>query len=359
MHMKKTNTLEKIITPIMALVAASLLASPAPADEETKKAEDPPTMQEARARFTAADNKLNAIWPVIKKECPPGEWKRTLQKQREWIHVRDYRATGYSEQWDREDPAFWDRSASITDERIASLKDTLAYFRDEKSTKPTKSTMAQAKAKFAAAEHKLNTVWPRLQAEAREDAQDILLKNQRRWIDYREFRAGGYLEENKKDDPRFWSYAASITDGRTALLKDWTECLKAPYEENWTGLYCDTLGEDEIQMVHIGNKVLFMIYIIQGPTYHIGNIWGTAEVNDNMARYTDNDPDYPDSPAWLTFIRYVDEAERMQVIETNAGRHRGVRCRFDGHYIRVRGLSKKEQDTVIAEIGEVREMDEE
>jgi uncharacterized protein YecT (DUF1311 family) len=346
MHMKKTNTLKNHITLIVAL-ASAVFVFPAPADEETKKAEDPLTMQEARARFTAADDNLNAIWQDIKKECPPKEWKRELEEQREWFHVRDYRATGYLEQWDREDPAFWDRATSITDERIARLKGTLANFRDEAPT------MAQAMAKFAAAERKLNTVWPRLKAEAREDARDILLESQRRWIDYREFRAGGYLKENKKDDPRFWSYAASITDGRTALLRGWMEYLKAPYEESWTGLYCDSLGEDEIQMVHIGNKVWFTISIRQGPTYHIGKIWDTAEVNVNMARYTDNNSD---SPAWLTFIRHADRAERMQVIETNAHGHRGVRCRFNGHYIRVRGLSKLEQDAVIAEIKEVREM---
>ncbi len=346
MHMNKTNKLEKIITILVTLNTAVLVAS---ADQEIQESENTLTMQEAKARFTTADDKLNAIWPIIKKECPPREWKRELEGQREWIHVRDYRATGYSEQWDQDDPEFWDRAASITDERVARLNDTLSYFRDEKPT------MAEAKAEFAAAQRKLDEAWPRLLAVAREGAEEILLKNQRKWIDYREFRAGGYLEENKKDDPRFWSYAASITTARTALLKDWAECIQAPYDKDWTGLYCDTLGEDEIQMVHIGNKVWFKISIIQGPTYHIGKIWDTAEVNVNMARYTDNNSD---SPAWLTFIRYVDEAEHMQVIETNADGHRGVRCRFDGHYIRVRGLSKKEKDAVIADITEAHEVDE-
>lgn len=216
-------------------------------------------------------------------------------------------------------------------------------------------TLAEAKTAFAKADRALNQAWSAAKAAAAEESRERRLTvSQREWLDFREERAREESErageKDAKRSPIYHSIAAELTDARTEWLRARTRSEET--EEKLTGTWVDSYG-GTLQVVQQEQRLLFLIHVVRGPTYHTGSVAGIASWNQPLGWWSDKGlvPDKTEE----SNLAFVERDRCLEVIGANTLHYHGARAYFDGVYCKVGPLGEKEQAEVIkaAESGDV------
>lgn len=167
---------------------------------------------------------------------------------------------------------------------------------------------------------------------------------QRKWIDYREYRAkaaavfdGGAQEGKEKQNPEYWNSAGAITEVRTEIINALVNTDKFADRE-WQGTWIDGKGGTIRITENEDGSILFLAECVRGPTYHTGSIDGTARVNGRTARFSIKE-DVAEKETWLTFLK---REKKLELVSENAQYYCGARAYFDGEYVRVANLNPEE-----------------
>ncbi len=197
------------------------------------------------------------------------------------------------------------------------------------------------RAAYENADAEMNAVWKTLKGKL--DAAEFaeLQEGQRQWLEYRDYMAewNADAEAKEKGDAAVWASmgfletATGVTEARAEYLKAFRG--EAPDSEVWAGEWVDSYG-GRLQVEAKEGGLAFALSVVRGPTFHLGDISGRAEVNGSLARYTDkaDDPEKvkADGETWLNFAR---EGRFLVVVGVNTQYYHGARAYFDGKYVRV------------------------
>lgn len=210
-------------------------------------------------------------------------------------------------------------------------------------------TLDQAKAAFAKADATLNATYQRAKTSMEEWAFAELQQDQREWIENRDHRAemaaayDGQAEEGKeKLTVEYWTTLDILTAERTRIVNGWINHDKFAHE--WEGVWLDGDGGLLRIMQNEAGKFVFVLDVVRGPTYHVGNIGGAANWNGSTARFT-TESLVDDTETWLTFIK---RGVKLEVIGENTSGHHGARAYFDGSYVRVSELSETDRKEILS-----------
>jgi uncharacterized protein YecT (DUF1311 family) len=216
-------------------------------------------------------------------------------------------------------------------------------------------TLAEAKAEFAKADRELNQAWSAAKAAVSGRELAVLTQSQRDWLDFRDGRA---REESDRSGDKgrgaIWhTTAADLTQSRAEWLRGRAATAKKPLE-TLTGLWIDSYG-GTMQLVQQDKRLLFLIDVVRGATYHTGGVTGVASWNERVGWWSDKgvDPEKTDE----SNLAFVDRDGCVEVIGANTGHYHGARAYFDGVYAKVGGLDAKTEAELIkaAESGELPE----
>ena len=207
--------------------------------------------------------------------------------------------------------------------------------------------LARAKADFADADRQLNDEYQLTRKALRDSDFEALRDQQRDWLKYRDERSleavrydqRSIPEGQEKSTAHYWQMMADLTRNRTEMVRGWRD-IRA--DKPLTGRYSDDYG-GTILLVEKDDRLYFAIDVVRGPTYHLGRISGSAQINGYLARYTDNARD-KDEETWVTFIT---GGRRLKVMTVNAQYYHGARAYFDGDYLRVDDLTDEQKQAVL------------
>lgn len=215
-------------------------------------------------------------------------------------------------------------------------------------------SLEEAKAAYEQADKDLNGVYQLAKAELPERAFEDLKTKQRGWIRYRDFFSDEVL---RRDDPvlaeadltqevDYWQRMSGITQERTAILRAIIAAYRGE-EKPLGGRWIDGFG-GYLDIVEQDGQVAFEIDVVRGPTHHLGNIAGIAEVNGQLVRFNDGGEDdgkgYIRKPAWVTFLKRTDH---LELITAGAQYYCGARAYFDNDYYRVGDLTDEDRKRVL------------
>ena len=210
-------------------------------------------------------------------------------------------------------------------------------------------TLDQAKASFAKADATLNATYQRAKTSMEEWAFAELQQDQREWIENRDQRAemaaaydGGAEEGKEKLAVEYWTTLDILTAERTRIVNGWINHDK--FAHDWEGVWLDGDGGLLRIMQNEAGKFVFVLDVVRGPTYHVGNIGGTASWNGSTARFT-TESLVDETETWLTFIK---RGIKLEVIGENTSGHHGARAYFDGDYVRVSELSETDRKEILS-----------
>lgn len=218
-------------------------------------------------------------------------------------------------------------------------------------------TLAEAKAAFAKADRALNQAWSAAKAAMSGRALEELTQSQRGWLEYRDYQAGHASTAAGEKDPKrsaIWHTAAAhLTDSRAEWLRGRTATAKEQ-PESLTGEWIDSYG-GAMRLVQQDRRVLFIINVVRGPTYHLGGVAGVAAWNERIGWWSDKGTD--PGKVEESNLAFVDRDGCIEVIGANTSHYHGARAYFDGVYCKTRELDEKEKAEVTkaAESGEVPE----
>lgn len=189
----------------------------------------------------------------------------------------------------------------------------------------------RAKGRFTAADTLLNSTYQTVLADAGKKA-GSLRELQRDWITYRDHMAEFGHAENREAALAYWDAMLELTITRIQFLplfngKDVPKGL--------AGIYTDGhFGELELEEKG-GDAVDFSISVIRGPSYHTGELSGTARRKSSRMFYKEEVvPGEDREPAELTFT-FMD-GHIIKIEGKNTGHHHGARAYFDGTYYKSR-----------------------
>ncbi len=210
-------------------------------------------------------------------------------------------------------------------------------------------TLAQAKAKFAAADKALNEAYAKAKASLPDGVFAELQQDQREWITYRDGRSaeaaaydGGAEEGKERENVEYWRSLADLTGERTAILGGWMKWDSFAHE--WEGVWTDGHGGTLSILQSGAGEFRFVLDVVRGPTYHLGHIGGLAKWNGNTARFT-ADEITAEGETWLTFVK---RGLKLEVIAENASGYHGARAYFDGHYLRIAELTEEDRRNILS-----------
>ena len=196
--------------------------------------------------------------------------------------------------------------------------------------------ISRAQARFTAADTVLNATYQTVRADAGKKAA-ALRKLQRDWIGYRDHMAEFGHFENRKAAFGYWDAMLDLTITRIHFLplfngKDVPKGLSGVYTDGHSGDL--ELREKE------GDAVDFSISVVRGPTYHTGELSGTARRKGAKLFYKEEvEPDEDREPAELTFTST--DGHIIKIDGKNTGHHHGARAYFDGTYYKSHPLPSK------------------
>ena len=229
-------------------------------------------------------------------------------------------------------------------------------------------TLAEAKAAFAKADQALNQAWNEIKGVYSGRALNELTASQREWVEFRDERAKRESqqagEKAAKRSTSWHTTAAYLTESRAEWLFG---RARAPKDEakTLTGKWIDSYG-GTMELVHQltaategsgspSGRLLFLIEVVRGPTYHLGGVAGVASWNERVGWWSDKakDPEKTDE----SNLVFVERDGCIEVIGANTSHYHGARAYFDGIYCKVGALDEKAQAEVIkaAESGEIPE----
>lgn len=210
-------------------------------------------------------------------------------------------------------------------------------------------TLEQAKAAFAAADKTLNSVYQKAKAGLPEHIFDEVQEEQRDWLGYRDSRAlaaavfdGGAAEGEEKSNLEYWKALTELTADRVRILEGWMKWDS--FTREWEGVWADGSGGRLLILEKEPGSVAFAIEVVRGPTYHLGNLSGTAEWNGGTARFS-IDPGDGEAETWLTFVK---RNYKLEIIGENTMPYHGARAYFDGEYLRISELSEEDRRQVLS-----------
>jgi uncharacterized protein YecT (DUF1311 family) len=218
-------------------------------------------------------------------------------------------------------------------------------------------TLAEAKAAFAKADRALNEAWKKARAAAQEADVERLTFSQREWIRFRDDQAeaDGFQGpgKNPKQSPGYFTTAAHLTESRT----EWLTGRAKPVEDDLTGYWIDGRG-GTLRIVQRGDRLLFDIDVVRGPTSHTGSVAGIASWNARLGWWSDKgrEPDKTEE----SNLAFIDRSPELELIGANTFHYHGVRAYFDGDYVKIAPLNEEEKAEVTkhAESGELPDRDE-
>lgn len=184
---------------------------------------------------------------------------------------------------------------------------------------------------------------------------DALLGDVKSWPDFRHHRAAvaaaggpvelGRLKTDIKMLPYYWRAARYLTEVRIELVRGLADTPR--YSQEWQGKWIDSYG-GRLRLVEQEDGIVFDVNVTRGPTSHLGHIAGVAERNGQLARFSgpatpwgEDDEDGPE--VWLNFTR---RGRTLELAAANAQNYHGARAYFDGRYVRVGPLTKKDVQQV-------------
>ena len=201
---------------------------------------------------------------------------------------------------------------------------------------PHAEQIARAKARFTAADALLNTTYQTARADAGKKA-GALRELQRDWIKYRDHMAEFGHGENFEAALAYWDAMLDLTVARIQFLplfngKDVPKGL--------AGIYTDGhFGELQLEEKE-GDTVEFSISVIRGPSYHTGELSGTARRKGTKLSYKEKvEPGDDREPAELSFT--FTDGHIIKIEGKNTGHHHGARAYFDGTYYKSGSLPPK------------------
>lgn len=237
----------------------------------------------------------------------------------------------------------------------ASLAIILAASALVSAEEPKPKTLAEAKAAFTKADKALNEAWAAAKKALEESEFTALQAKQRQWVLYRDDKARGANRDNGEPEGKqtaaYFETAAELTQARADWLRG---RIKNDADNSLTGLWIDSFG-GTVEIVQEKDRLLFVIEVVRGPTFHTGSLAGVATWNDPLGWFTDKgrDKDKPEE----TNLAFVRRGFVLELIGANSTYYHGARAYFDGDYCKVANLDEKQKAEVIksAEAGAVAE----
>ena len=206
-------------------------------------------------------------------------------------------------------------------------------------------SFAEAKQAFADADATLNSVYEKAKETIPAYRFAKILQEQREWIAYRDNRAaaaarfdGRAIRGKESANPEYWNAMAYLTETRIEILNAWMKV--DTFTKTWEGAWIDGYGGILRIVENPDGTFTFACSVVRGPTYHLGNIDGTAAANQTTARFSTR-VDKDSAETWLTFLLEGDG--RLRVIGENTQFFHGARAYFDGNYLRVRELTDEDR----------------
>lgn len=213
------------------------------------------------------------------------------------------------------------------------------------------TVLKNAKTRYETADKRLNEAWKKAKEEAGEKGLAALQKGQRDWIEYRDsmteritwdaVRATSGAEDPDSVDfkalPEYWRQLTYYTVERTPILLAWSGKNVTPGK---AGVYVDSFGGTvTIKEKEKDGGVDFEINVVRGPTFHLGEISGTAKLKGDTATWTDAEKPEGEKAA---VVRLKFNADKSLTVETeNAESYHGARAYFDAQYFKTATAEKK------------------
>lgn len=212
------------------------------------------------------------------------------------------------------------------------------------------SELDQAIRAFEAADAELNGVYQVIRAKAPAELFLQLRDSERLWIGWRDVFATDnarivrlHAEEPPSAEqwPEFWEARTIATERRISYLDAWSSSLDDVYGflEGWSGTWVDGYdGWVYVRQTSDG-EFQFAIEVVRGPSFHLGEVAGTAIIAGNVANF-ETYVDGLDEPARLEFVRRgpIMEVSGSGSIQYFAGAH----AYFSGDYARAGELSSRD-----------------
>lgn len=198
---------------------------------------------------------------------------------------------------------------------------------------------ADPKAELAQADRELNVAWGAVKKALSEEEMTELKEAQRQWVKYRD----GSLEElDEASRAEAFAAAAQLTKDRTR----WLQARAKREEDPLDGLWVDGSG-GTLQIVSEPGKLLFVIDVVRGPTFHTGGISGVAVWNEPIGWFSDKgrDADKEDE----TNLSFHHKGLVVEIVGANTQYYHGARAYFDGRYVKAGSLTKAEQAEIAKE----------
>ncbi len=188
---------------------------------------------------------------------------------------------------------------------------------------------------------------PRLARELPAGAFEELRLGQRRWLERRDpyaeavaqVEAGAAGLADPEAEPWFWIARTERTLARTDVLGGWLRYYRdLPGDAGWSGAWTDGDGGWLLMLYDDSARLAFDLFVVRGPTHHLGQLEGVAKRIGRSARFT-TVSEWDETPTWLTFVA---EGPPVRLWGENTHWFHGMRAYFDGDYVRVRALSEDE-----------------
>ena len=168
---------------------------------------------------------------------------------------------------------------------------------------------------------------------------------QRDWVKYRDDRARGddrnMSDADAKKSPEYYETAAELTQGRADWLRG---RIKNATDPVITGVWTDSFG-GKVEIVQEKERLLFVLSVVRGPTFHTGALAGVATWNEPLGWFSDKgrDKDKPEE----TNVVFVRRGFVLEIIGANTTYYHGARAYFDGDYCKTGELDAKQKLEVI------------
>ncbi len=189
---------------------------------------------------------------------------------------------------------------------------------------------------FVREEQRMLTVLQQARLDLPQDLFATLLTQQAAWYEWRDVKArdaAQFLSQSDIIEEEFWWNLQHDTRARTQYLEAslFTYGPVAAELGDWEGYWVDgdggfiTITEPEPGLIE------FAIEVVRGPTFHLGQIDGSAGVSDASVEYrVKPDPDWDE-----TVISFSRDGPFLVVEGINTQYFHGARAWFDGQYLRL------------------------
>jgi uncharacterized protein YecT (DUF1311 family) len=206
----------------------------------------------------------------------------------------------------------------------------------------TEPAFEKTRKRLEVADVSLNKAYKSLCSELDKEKLAELRKQQRAWLEYRDFRSESMLRFNgiKADNPKttvvYWETMADLTEERTEFLHIYTG-KNAPKEI--TGEYGDCYSGD-LQLEETKNGIVFSIVVVRGASAHTGEISEIARYEGDKAFYKEQhvEPNENRAPCELTFT-FIDK-HIVKIEGKNTEYYHGFGAYFDGLYFKIAKLKE-------------------